>query len=172
MSWGKVITIFLILLTLYSGLSILTPNHKKLTINDIEIPNNKRTEYLEIIKKVKQEKERNTKINKEEASPKKMKNNTDQFNIVSNEDILFKLKSYKIQNDNLIINAYLYNKGTRSLNKTIYIVCVAYSDNEAVDQFSWRKNMKINSKETLLLEDMNFGYATAGGFDNLKCKLK
>jgi len=175
MSWGKVITILLLILTIYSGLTIFTSSHKRLTINDIEIPENKKTEYINIIKEVKESKKHKIKVAKEQdnnISKQRKHSKNDNFKVISKNNILFKLKSYKIQNDNLIINAYLYNKGSNSIKKSIYIVCVAYEDKNAVDQFSWKKEIRLNSKETTLIKDMNFGYATAGGFDTLKCIVK
>jgi len=175
---GKIITLFLIALTVYSGFAIMDPDREPKTINDIVIPKGQKDKYVQILNEATKVMEERKIAQKEdiEKIPKyteanQAKNKT--FEVKSDKDILFKIKSYKIFKDNLIMNVYFYNKTNRAINRNIEFICVAYdSDNNGVDQFSWRKDISINPKETILIEDMNVGYVTAVGFNYLECSIK
>ena len=164
---GKLITIALLLATIYSGFTIMLPGHKKASIKDVIVMKDKVETYNKIIKEVTSDKRE---FDKKHTAEKKVKTEKkDNLVFTKNKNIILKIKKYSILNDNLISDMYVYNRSNNKISKKIEIKCFAYQDNQKVDLMSWIGNINLKPEEVILLKDMNFGYVTANGFDKLDC---
>jgi len=158
----------------YEAILMFSPDHKRPTINDIVIPSNKKEEYVAIINKVKAKNYGKIQAAKEaaqkEGSIQEVKR-VEETVVSSDSPILFKVGDYRVENNNLIMSGYFHNKGDREYKRPVAVKCIAFENGAEVDIFSWKKSLNIKSKQTMLIKDMNFGYASMGGFNDLSCKV-
>lgn len=157
----KLLLLTLIVLTVYSAYQVIIPKKESdKIINEIIIPKGQKSKYQDIIKKVKS---RNSKYN--------TKNKKD-IETAYTPRIKIKIKDKYSDSSKLFISAYLYNNTNKTINEKIFIKCDGLdSSNKKVDSFSWSGNLKLKSKKTYLVNDINMGYINAYNIKKISCSV-
>lgn len=104
------------------------------------------------------------KIEKSEIQPK------NKINKVQHRYVKAKIKSYKVQNENLLVDLYLKNTRKSNIKGFVKLQCNTYNkDNVKMDIFSWTGNLSINANKVILLKESNFGYAALTDLSKVWC---
>lgn len=81
-----------------------------------------------------------------------------------------KIRNYFIKDDNLFVDLLIYNNNKVDLSGKVSIKCSFFDiNNKESDLFYWSTDISIQSKKTVLLKEINFGYAILNENKNIWC---
>jgi len=170
----KLLLLALLILTFYAGYRVVFPSNNLSNDNlDIIIPEGKEETYNKIVSDIKKEfRDKKTKKHTKVKAKKTIKENYKEVSY-NNDKILLKIKGREVKGENLFATFYLYNNTSSKINKRIFINCKGLDKNKReVDSFSWSGNLKLNSKKTSLIKDLDLGIISNFNIKNITCEAR